>query len=523
MLALEALRDSEGYRDAETYWRQRLPDLPPGPELPLVKAPAAVRQPRFVRRGTTLSPKTWQRLKAQAAQADLTPSGLLCAAFSEVLAYWSRHQEFSLVLTLFNRLPLHHQVDEIVGDFTSTIVLASQSDAQTFVGRARDLQRQLWDNLDHRYYSGVQVLRDLGRLRGQAGASVMPVVFTSTLVGDTARRLDPAALSFLGRPVYSISQTPQVMLDHQVSEHDNALVITWDAIEEVFPPGLLDDLFQCYQGLLDALANDPSAWKESTRERLLPAWQRDSRAAINATYAPIPDDLLHRPFARQAAAAPERIAVVARGGHLPMASSLVVQRPSPSGCVGWTFDRIRSSRWSWRRAGSRSSAVLGVLEAGAAYLPIEPAWPAERLEYLLEHGEVTVVLTQSGARSSDDLAGRRPAALRRRARRPAESGTTRSDCCLPTRRNRPGVRDLHVGLDGPAEGRDDRSPRRGQHHRWTSTSRFGVGAERPGAGALGAQLRPVGLRHLRDARARAAAIVMPDARRRRATRRAGSS
>ncbi|MGB7332960.1 MAG: AMP-binding protein, partial [Terriglobales bacterium] len=40
-------------------------------------------------------------------------------------------------------------------------------------------------------------------------------------------------------------------------------------------------------------------------------------------------------------------------------------------------------------------AVLGILEAGAAYLPVDPNIPPERLTFLLENGEVQVVLTQS--------------------------------------------------------------------------------------------------------------------------------
>src|SRR6185369_16032299 len=42
----------------------------------------------------------------------------------------------------------------------------------------------------------------------------------------------------------------------------------------------------------------------------------------------------------------------------------------------------------------QAAAALGILLAGAAYLPIDPATPGERLAYLLRHGEVGVILTQ---------------------------------------------------------------------------------------------------------------------------------
>ena len=60
----------------------------------------------------------------------------------------------------------------------------------------------------------------------------MPIVFTSTLTQERRTR----AVSALGTMVYGISQTPQVWLDHQVSEQEGMLVLNWDAVEALFPP-----------------------------------------------------------------------------------------------------------------------------------------------------------------------------------------------------------------------------------------------------------------------------------------------
>ena len=48
---------------------------------------------------------------------------------------------------------------------------------------------------------------------------------------------------WLGKLNYNISQTPQVWLDHQVVEMDGCLCLFWDAVEELFYPGMLDDMF----------------------------------------------------------------------------------------------------------------------------------------------------------------------------------------------------------------------------------------------------------------------------------------
>ena len=87
---------------------------PPAPELPLVHNGRSAN--RVYPAEGQLPAAQWQRLKQRIAQAKLTPSGVLAAAFAEVLAQWSKQAQFTLNLTLFNRLPLHPAVNTIVGD-----------------------------------------------------------------------------------------------------------------------------------------------------------------------------------------------------------------------------------------------------------------------------------------------------------------------------------------------------------------------------------------------------------------------
>ncbi|HET8841113.1 MAG TPA: phosphopantetheine-binding protein, partial [Ktedonobacteraceae bacterium] len=168
---------------------------------------------------------------------------------------------FTINVTLANRLPLHPQINDIVGNFTSLNLLAIDSvELHTFEDRAKRIQKQLWSDLDHRYYSGVRVLRDLARLRGMVGRALMPVVFTSTLVQQFPAQARPL---FSGQEVaYGVSQRPQVWLNNQVSEQAESLVLVWDAIEELFPPDLLDTMFEAYRQLLQALASGEEAWQE---------------------------------------------------------------------------------------------------------------------------------------------------------------------------------------------------------------------------------------------------------------------
>ena len=217
-----------------------------------------------------MEPETWLRLKNRASVLGITPSGILLAAYAQVLAVWS-NLHFTINVTLSNRLPFHSQVNKLVGVFSSVNLLeVDYLAADSFQTRAQHLQQQLWRDLEHLRINGVRVLRELGRLRETGLRAQMPVVFTSML-------MDLDQMTWLGEVVYSITQTPQVWLDCQTYEQGGALVFNWDAVEELFPPNMLQEMFQAYYHLLLQLADDGS-WQET--KRLLPPAQLEQRLAI---------------------------------------------------------------------------------------------------------------------------------------------------------------------------------------------------------------------------------------------------
>jgi nonribosomal peptide synthetase protein BlmIV len=267
VLAARRQRGGVPYRQAESYWRSRLAELPQAPPLPLLRDPAEISRPRFERLHGRVDAPGWASLKRAAAAHNLTPSGVLCAAFADVLAMWSQCGHFMINLTTFNRMPLHPDVEALVGDFTSTTLLAVDATGGSFPARAGRLQEQIFRDLEHRMFSGVEVLRLLRSDPRHRADALAPVVFTSTLLPEPG--LTAASTpGWDAQPVYSVSQTPQVLLDHQVYEHEGALAYTWDHVAEAFPPGMIDAMFGAYDRLLRSLITDGTYWKAG------PGWTR---------------------------------------------------------------------------------------------------------------------------------------------------------------------------------------------------------------------------------------------------------
>ncbi|WP_341991391.1 amino acid adenylation domain-containing protein [Azorhizobium sp. AG788] len=392
VLAERALHQGKLYQASQRYWFDRLDSLPPAPELPVDRAAAAaVDKPHFVRRSRRLSPAAWAALKDRAAKAGLTPSLVLIAAYAEALGTWSASPRFTLNLTTFNRLPLHPDVVGLMGDFTTlTLLEVDHSAPAPFLERARALQGRLWDDLEHRYISGIDVLRALAQRRRSGVSALMPVVFTSAL------EIDPAGQESqrFGEVIESVSQTPQVWLDHQVMEWNGALVLNWDAVEDIFPAGMLDDFAQAHGDLVERLATSDSAWS-TWQGNLTPAAQLAQRAAINQTQETFPPHRLEAGFLAHAVAHPEAAAVItdrrtlSYGELLRRAVEIAVLLRARGQGSGTLVAVVMRKDWE------QIAATLGILMAGAAYLPIDPDLPAERRDYLLHHCDVTIALTQS--------------------------------------------------------------------------------------------------------------------------------
>ncbi len=179
-------------------------------------------------------------------------------------------------MTLFNRLPLHDQVNDIVGDFSSSICSSWPPSARPSGDRAHATQRQLWEDMSHRLVSGVQAWIRTAR---QWGAHAHRVHWSGQ--PGTAGR-DASGFSGMGTLVTSITQTPQVWLfDHQTAELWPP-VLNWGTPSRLFPEGLVEDMFDAYVCLLNRLAADDAAWLEAAPLTLFRN-AAPGQAAYNAT------------------------------------------------------------------------------------------------------------------------------------------------------------------------------------------------------------------------------------------------
>ncbi|WP_437894828.1 amino acid adenylation domain-containing protein [Sorangium sp. So ce124] len=387
------------------YWQARLSDLPAAPELPAAPYHANVGATTVVRRHRWLAPEQVRAFTSLAARHGLTPAMAMAAVFAETLTAWSAEPRFLMNLPMFDREPLHPDVGMLVGDFTSSVLLAWDGAAPgTFAERAQRLQAQFHADAEHVGYSGVEVLRDLSRLRGEQ--VLAPVVYTSALgLGE----LFPEVVKQLfGRASWIISQGPQVWLDAQVTELDGGLLVNLDAREDAFAPGVLDAMFDAHGRLLERLLTYEEAWRQPV-PALLPGEQLKVRVAANATRTAVSGKRLHDGFFELAKRQPEAPALLwgADGkisyGELRQRALRVAGHLRERGVSAGDVVAIQLPKGP-----SQIVAVLGVLAAGATYLPISVDQPALRRQRILDAAGAALVLDnvpEGQASLAEPLAG----------------------------------------------------------------------------------------------------------------------
>ncbi|UBI03209.1 non-ribosomal peptide synthetase [Corynebacterium freneyi] len=382
-----AMADSGGPDPEDArYWETRVPELPPPPALPFVEEARRADPRRSIRLEHRVGALDAARFGDAAHAAGVTPAMVLATLFTEVIARWSTQRRFLLNVPLFAREQVHPDIGGVVGDFTNSVIVGVDAGpGASFLDRVRALSREVHLAASHSTVTGLDVLRSLGAHRAEP--VMASVVFTSGL--DLGEVFSSRVRDIAGDPVHILSQGPQVDIDAQVVELDGGLLVNWDVRRDCLPEGVIGDMFGAFTRLLDAVARDVPDWNRPLSVPLPPA-QASRRAAIARDSADggaaIGRRTLHREFLRRAEEAPERVAAVSADGAVS---------------YGELADGAAALAAELRRRGVRSgdvvavslprgvgqiTAILAVLMAGAAYLPIGVGQPGPRRDAILRSG-----------------------------------------------------------------------------------------------------------------------------------------
>ncbi|QIV96010.1 amino acid adenylation domain-containing protein [Allofrancisella inopinata] len=248
--SFEKVRNSELFKEAKRYWVDKLSNYNFDAQLPMIVKPSEVKEPKFTRLIKVIDKSIWNKLEQKANRYSVSPTTVVLYAYGQVLTRYSGTSKFCINLTLFNRLPLHEQVNNLLGDFTVLELFNfDQSKLDTNISQSlKTNHEELWNDIEHNLFDGIDFQRLIRKeLHIGETQSLAPIVLTSVL-GDKDFELKMDG--YIGRG-YSITQTSQVYLDNKAYETSEGFIAEWDYVEQLFDPEVISSMHKSYCDLIE--------------------------------------------------------------------------------------------------------------------------------------------------------------------------------------------------------------------------------------------------------------------------------
>lgn len=374
------IKDYEEYKEAKAYWRSKIDLLPQAPQLPLMKAVEEIVKPHFSRKQVDYGEGSLARMKEVATRHGVTISAILCTAYAMVLKRWSVTNNFTINIASYNRYDFNEQVDELVGDFTSVLLLPVdyENDIQ-FWDKVKLVQQNIFEAIQNRAYDGVSVIGDILAKSGEYAKALFPVVFTCLITDED---ID---MSFFGKEVFGSNQTPQVYLDYQARSQNGRFIVVWDYVDELLDKTMINEMSECHTSILKQILMDTDVVMQD--EYYLDAWKDYNETFVGYEMEPIVYTL-QRAAKRYA----DKEAVI-----LGNQSITYHELNKKANRISDYLRRQGIGRGDYvgvitERKIETVINLLGVLKSGAAYVPIDYKYPEERIKYIIENSNCKVVL-----------------------------------------------------------------------------------------------------------------------------------
>jgi amino acid adenylation domain-containing protein len=376
------------------YWKDALAGAPPVLELPTDHPRPPVRGGEGGRVRVTIGEDGAAGVRALARAENATPYMVLLAAWALLLGRYAGQEDVVIGSPIAGRE--RQELEGVIGFFANTLAMrADLSGAPSFrqlVGRVRETALGAYAHAELPFERLVQEIQPVRSLAHTPLFQAMFVLQNAPAAG----RIFPGLRV---RGVEGAGTTAKFDLTLSLAESPQGFSGQLDFPVELFETDTVERLVHHFGVLLAAAVAEPERpitalplMDDAERRRVLEEW--------NDTAAPAPEDaLLHARFARQAARTANAVAVEGPGGTLTyadldarssrLAHHLRSRGAGPERTVGVMLDR----------SPELVVALLGVLEAGAAYVPLDPAYPAERLGAMLRDSGARLLLTR-GARGT---------------------------------------------------------------------------------------------------------------------------
>ena len=386
-------------QEVENYWTAQFKDLPPLLDLPLDRPRPTNKSYEGSTYRFRIPADTYRAIKKAGAQQKCTLFVTLLAGFQALLSRLSGQDDIVVGVPAAGQSLLGDEV--LVGHCVNFLPLRARFTGDPLLSDyLTQIKRTVLDAYDHQNYTYGRLVRKLSIPRDPSRLPLTEVQFNLERVGEDMEfsgltvEVDPNAKAFVNHDLFL-----------NVVESAAGLTLDCDYNTVLFDEATIRRWMGHYTTLLENLGNSLGQpvsklplLSESERRQMVVDW--------NDTKATYPDgQCVHELFHQQALRTPEAVAAVYEGqqqtyAELNCKANQLAQYLSKQGVKAGSLVGVFIDR-----SAEMIVALLGVLKAGAAYVPMDPTYPNERIAFVLEDASVPVLLTQE--KLTPNLAGSR--------------------------------------------------------------------------------------------------------------------
>jgi amino acid adenylation domain-containing protein len=391
-----------------SYWQDKLKG-----ELPVLRLPERDQQGMPTMRGHslafTLSEELSQGIKSLAQSEGITLYTMLVSAFLTVLYRYTGQTDILIASPGANRT--RPEFAGIVGDFVNMFVLrADLSGSPTFRTLLGHMREEVLASLANQNYPLALITQKLRVRRRSSENAFFQVRFAlqkpqqsgdlALLFGTTGeqRRIDFAGLEM---EYYDIPQQEgQHPLTLDMIEGDRRITGVFKYDNNRLDAATVEQINKHFEVLLETVVANP----DTPIDQLKLISEMEYKALLDLSYVPAdsrPDSCVHRLFEAQVERVPHNVAV--RYGDMSLTYDDLNRRANQMARHLQTLGVGVESRVGIHLNKSLDliAAVLAVFKSGAAYVPLDPSYPADRLAYMLSDSGATILIT--GTQQLDQL------------------------------------------------------------------------------------------------------------------------
>ncbi|MET7339604.1 amino acid adenylation domain-containing protein, partial [Nonomuraea sp. NPDC005650] len=364
------------------YWRHQLAN-PPILDLPTDRPRAAIRDSRGATVTFHINPEITAALQELSRRSGATMFMTLLAAYTVLLGCYSRQDDVLVGTPVANRNQA--ETEDLIGFFVNTLVLRTDlSGDPTFTDLLQQVRATALDAYGHQDLPFEQLVDELGIERDRSRTPLFQTVFNYFSADQTDQTPNDLALD-------EIPVKFDLILNLSAS-NDTALIGSVQYSTALFDQATIERLVGHLRVLLDAVTADPD--RPLSALPVLTSAERRALEGVNATGVVLPEvGGVHELIAACAVAAPETVAVAGAEGEVSYGELEARANRLAHRLIGLGAGAETTVALCLPRGADLVVAVLAVWKAGAAYLPLDPTYPADRLAYLLADSGTDLLLT----------------------------------------------------------------------------------------------------------------------------------